>query len=60
MRSGATFKKWQRELARMEKRREKEARRMQRRAQKISGEPRVTPGDDSNATPGAVSTPAGE
>lgn len=38
MRSGTTFKKRQKELARMEKQRDKAARRIQRKAEKLSGE----------------------
>jgi hypothetical protein len=37
MRSGTTFKKRQKELARMEKQRDKAARRIQRKAEKESG-----------------------
>ena len=36
MRSGTTFKKRQKELARMEKQRDKAARRVQRKAEKLS------------------------
>ena len=39
MRSGTTFKKRQKELARMEKQRDKFARRLQRKAQKLSAPP---------------------
>jgi hypothetical protein len=39
MRSGTTFKKRQKEIARMEKQRDKAARRVQRKAQKLSGDP---------------------
>jgi hypothetical protein len=38
MRSGTTFKKRQKELARMEKQRDKAARRVQRKAEKLSGD----------------------
>ena len=38
MRSGTTFKKRQKELARMEKQRDKAARRIQRKAEKLSGD----------------------
>jgi hypothetical protein len=37
MRSGTTFKKRQKEIARMEKQRDKAARRVQRKAEKLSG-----------------------
>jgi hypothetical protein len=37
MRSGTTFKKRQKELARMEKQRDKVARRLQRKADKLNG-----------------------
>lgn len=37
MRSGTTFKKRQKEIARMEKQRDKAARRLQRKADKIAG-----------------------
>jgi hypothetical protein len=45
MRSGTTFKKRQKEIARMEKQRDKAARRVQRKAQKLSGDP-TTEDDD--------------
>jgi hypothetical protein len=38
MRSGTTFKKRQKELARMEKQRDKAAKRVQRKAEKLSGD----------------------
>ena len=44
MRSGTTFKKRQKELARMEKQRDKAARRVQRKAEKLSGD--YSPIDD--------------
>ena len=43
MRSGTTFKKRQKEMARMEKQRDKVAKRQQRKAEKESGQP---PADD--------------
>ena len=45
MRSGTTFKKRQKELARMEKQRDKAARRVQRKAEKLSGDSPSTPFD---------------
>jgi DNA anti-recombination protein RmuC len=65
MRSGTTFKKRQKELARMEKQRDKAARRMQRKAEKLSGESSgeespSTPKDDIGEPPDAISMPAGE
>ena len=39
MRSGTTFKKRQKEIARMEKQRDKAARRVQRKVEKENGEP---------------------
>ena len=46
MRSGTTFKKRQKELARMEKQRDKAARRVQRKAEKLSGDSQSTFSDD--------------
>jgi hypothetical protein len=46
MRSGTTFKKRQKEIARMEKQRDKAARRVQRKAEKLSGDSNST--DDEN------------
>jgi hypothetical protein len=64
MRSGTTFKKRQKELARMEKQRDKAARRIQRKAEKLSGEspdaPKDDIKDDTSEPPGEVSMPAGE
>jgi hypothetical protein len=68
MRSGTTFKKRQKELARMEKQRDKAARRMQRKAEKLSGdqsadqpaESLTTPTDDLGGPSDAVSVPARE
>jgi hypothetical protein len=66
MRSGTTFKKRQKELARMEKQRDKAARRIQRKAEKLSGDSPSNPSDelgeplDGPAPPDAVSMPAGE
>jgi hypothetical protein len=39
MRSGTTFKKRQKEIARMEKQRDKFAKRLQRKTEKLSGPP---------------------
>jgi len=66
MRSGTTFKKRQKELARMEKQRDKAARRIQRKAEKLAGDSPSNPSDglgeplDGPAPPDAVSMPAGE
>jgi hypothetical protein len=61
MRSGTTFKKRQKELARMEKQRDKAARRVQRKAEKLSGDSPHTPSDDlGEEPPDAVQIPAGE
>jgi hypothetical protein len=72
MRSGTTFKKRQKELARMEKQRDKAARRVQRKAEKLSGDSPNGLSDDLGepldgpapledlAPPDAVSMPAGE
>jgi hypothetical protein len=46
MRSGTTFKKRQKEIARMEKQRDKAARRVQRKADKLSGESSGNSEDD--------------
>jgi hypothetical protein len=46
MRSGTTFKKRQKELARMEKQRDKAAKRVQRKAEKLSGDSPSTFSDD--------------
>ena len=46
MRSGTTFKKRQKELARMEKQRDKAARRIQRKAEKLSGDSPNSLSDD--------------
>lgn len=45
MRSGTTFKKRQKEIARMEKQRDKVAKRQQRKTEKANGEP---PGEDDD------------
>ena len=73
MRSGTTFKKRQKEIARMEKQRDKFARRLQRKTEKLTGppvddmgepvgdlsEPDVSgPKDDLDREQGAVSMPA--
>jgi hypothetical protein len=66
MRSGTTFKKRQKELARMEKQRDKAARRIQRKAEKLSGDSPSTLSDelgeplDGPAPPDALSMPVGE
>ena len=66
MRSGTTFKKRQKELARMEKQRDKAARRIQRKAEKLSGDsPNGLSDDlgeplDGPAPLDEVSMPAGE
>ena len=67
MRSGTTFKKRQKEIARMEKQRDKAARRIQRKAQKLSGDPSTAEDDDllgasgePGGEPGEVSIAAGE
>jgi DNA anti-recombination protein RmuC len=46
MRSGTTFKKRQKEIARMEKQRDKAARRIQRKAEKLSGDSSTSEDDD--------------
>jgi len=51
MRSGTTFKKRQKELARMEKQRDKAARRVQRKAEKLSGDSPSTLSDDDLGEP---------
>jgi hypothetical protein len=62
MRSGTTFKKRQKELARMEKQRDKAARRVQRKAEKLSGDSPIMPSDELGEEPTeeAVQMPAGE
>jgi hypothetical protein len=67
MRSGTTFKKRQKEIARMEKQRDKFARRLQRKTEKAAGGPvddmgepvgdLSEPPDDLERQPGAVSLP---
>jgi hypothetical protein len=62
MRSGTTFKKRQKELARMEKQRDKFAKRLQRKTDKLTGGPvddmgepvgdLSLPEDDLDETPG--------
>jgi hypothetical protein len=54
MRSGTTFKKRQKELARMEKQRDKAARRVQRKAEKLSGDSPIMPSDELGEEPEAV------
>jgi hypothetical protein len=51
MRSGTTFKKRQKELARMEKQRDKAARRVQRKAEKLSGDSPNALSDDDLGEP---------
>ena len=51
MRSGTTFKKRQKELARMEKQRDKAARRVQRKAEKLSGDSPIMPSDELGEPP---------
>ena len=68
MRSGTTFKKRQKELARMEKQRDKFAKRLQRKTEKALGGPVDDMGepvgdlsahdDDLDESPGDVSLPA--
>lgn len=57
MRSGTTFKKRQKEIARMEKQRDKFARRMQRKAEKAAGH---SPDDDLGEPVGDLSLPQEE
>jgi hypothetical protein len=54
MRSGTTFKKRQKELARMEKQRDKQARRIQRKVEKATG----PPVDDMGEPVGDLSLPS--
>ena len=56
MRSGTTFKKRQKEIARMEKQRDKFARRMQRKLEKAAGHPV----DDMGQPAGELSAPQDE
>jgi hypothetical protein len=73
MRSGTTFKKRQKEIARMEKQRDKFAKRQQRKAERLNGPPvddmgepvgdlsdpeLSDPKDELDQQPGAVSMPA--
>jgi len=68
MRSGTTFKKRQKEIARMEKQRDKFAKRLQRKTDKLAGPPvddmgepvgdLTEPKDDLDEQAGAVSMPA--
>ena len=68
MRSGTTFKKRQKEIARMEKQRDKAARRVQRKAEKLSGDSSgnseeddlLGPSDESAEPSTEVSVAAGE
>src|SRR5579871_5055886 len=54
MRSGTTFKKRQKEIARMEKARDKAARRVQRKAEKLSGDTSPDTDDDLSMAAGDV------
>jgi len=54
MRSGTTFKKRQKEIARMEKQRDKFAKRLQRKTEKAAGGPPV---DDMGEPVGDLSEP---
>lgn len=61
MRSGTTFKKRQKEIARMEKQRDKAARRMQRKAEKLSGDFIPSTEEDDSLEPSAAAVdPASE
>ncbi|MBZ5617985.1 MAG: hypothetical protein LAQ69_04510 [Acidobacteriia bacterium] len=60
MRSGTTFKKRQKEIARMEKQRDKAARRIQRKAEKLSGDSSTPEEDDLLAGPDGAIGPSGE
>jgi len=60
MRSGTTFKKRQKEIARMEKQRDKAARRIQRKAEKLSGDSSTTEDDDLLGVSGEPGEPGGE
>ena len=52
MNSGTTFKKRQKEIARMEKQRDKVARRLQRKADKAAGITHDSDEDEFSASPG--------
>ena len=68
MRSGTTFKKRQKEIARMEKQRDKFAKRLQRKTEKAAGGPvddmgepvgdLSLPQDDLDQQPDSLSAPA--
>ena len=60
MRSGTTFKKRQKEIARMEKQRDKAARRIQRKAQKLSGDSSTPEDDDLLGVSGEPGEPGAE
>ena len=60
MRSGTTFKKRQKEIARMEKQRDKAARRIQRKAEKLSGDSSTQDDDDLLGVAGEPGEPGGE
>ena len=60
MRSGTTFKKRQKEIARMEKQRDKAARRVQRKAEKLSGDSSTSEDDDLLLASGEPGEPIGE
>jgi hypothetical protein len=55
-RSGTTFQKRQKEIARMERRRDKIARRMQRKTDRLAGRP----ADDLGEPVGNLSVPDGQ
>jgi len=57
MRSGTTFKKRQKEIARMEKQRDKAARRIQRKAEKLNGDSSTS---DEESLLGESGEPNGE
>ena len=54
MRSGTTFKKRQKEIARMEKQRDKAARRIQRKAEKLNGDSSTNSEEDDLLGPSDV------
>jgi len=60
MRSGTTFKKRRKEIARMEKQRDKAARRIQRKAEKLSGDSSTSEDDDLLGVSGEPGEPGGE
>jgi len=60
MRSGTTFKKRQKEIARMEKQRDKAARRIQRKAEKLSGDSSTSEEENLLGESGEPGEPNGE